>query len=85
MPACSQAALSARQLDVLRLVAQGLTNGEIAKRLFLADGTVKWHVKQILTKTNSANRTGAVVRALGNGLAGQRRATTLTARTRRAA
>ncbi len=60
-----QAALSARQLEVLHLVAEGLTNDEIGKRLFISAGTVKWHIKQILTKTNSANRAEAVARVLG--------------------
>ncbi|MGO9751853.1 MAG: PAS domain S-box protein [Solirubrobacteraceae bacterium] len=60
-----QAALSARQIEVLRLVADGLTNEEIGKRLFISAGTVKWHIGQILTKTNSANRTEAVARVLG--------------------
>lgn len=59
------AALSPRQHEVLQLVAQGLTNGEIAKRIFVAEGTVKWHLKQILLKTNSANRSEAVARLYG--------------------
>jgi LuxR family maltose regulon positive regulatory protein len=50
---------------VLRLVAEGLTNEEIGKRLFISAGTVKWHIKQILTKTNSTNRAEAVARVLG--------------------
>jgi PAS domain S-box-containing protein len=60
-----QAALSARQIEVLHLVAEGLTNEEIGKRMFIATGTVKWHIKQILTKTNSTNRTEAVARVIG--------------------
>ncbi len=62
-----RAPLSARQLEVLRLVAQGLTNHEIAKRMFIAEGTVKWHIQQILAKTNSTNRTEAVARILSAG------------------
>ncbi len=58
-------ALSAKQLETVRLVAQGLTNSEIAKRMFVSEATVKWHVKQILAKTGSANRTEAVARVLG--------------------
>ncbi len=66
----THAALSPRQTETLRLVAQGLTNGEIAKRMFVSEATVKWHIQQILTKTNSVNRTEAVVRVLGGS--GQR-------------
>lgn len=60
-----RAPLTPRQLEVLRLVADGLTSTQIAKRLFLAEATVKWHVKQILTKTASSNRAEAVARVLG--------------------
>ena len=59
------AALSARQLETLQLVAQGLTNAEIATRMFVSETTVKWHIKQILTKTGATNRTEAVARLLG--------------------
>lgn len=59
------AGLSPRQTETLRLVAQGLTNAEIAKRMFVSEATVKWHIQQILAKTNSVNRTEAVVRVLG--------------------
>ncbi len=67
------APLSHRQLETLNLVAQGLTNSEIAKRMFVTEATVKWHIQQILAKTNSANRTEAVVRVLGSS-AGSRTA-----------
>lgn len=60
-----RAPLTPRQLEVLRLVAEGLTSAQIAKRLFLTEATVKWHVKQILTKTASSNRAEAVARILG--------------------
>ena len=59
------AALSARQLETLQLVAQGLTNAEIATRMFVSETTVKWHIKQILTKTGATNRAEAVARVLG--------------------
>ena len=59
------APLTSRQLEVLRLVAEGLTSAQIAKRLFLSEATVKWHIKQILTKTASSNRAEAVARVLG--------------------
>lgn len=57
--------LTSRQLEILRLVAGGLTSTQIAKRLFLAEATVKWHVKQILSKTGSSNRAEAVARVFG--------------------
>jgi PAS domain S-box-containing protein len=60
----THAPLTARQLEILRLVAQGLTSAEIADRLHLAKSTVKWHVTQILTKTGSSSRAEAVARVL---------------------
>lgn len=60
-----RAALTARQLEIVRLVAAGLTTADIARRLFVSQATVKWHVRQILTKTGAANRAEAVARVLG--------------------
>ena len=62
-------ALSQRELDVLRLLARGLTNPEIAQRLFLSEGTVRNYVSAILTKLEVADRTQAAVLALRYGLA----------------
>ncbi len=62
------APLTPRQLEILRLVAQGHTSAAIAERLFVTEGTIKWHVKQILAKTNSATRAEAVARVLGTPL-----------------
>jgi PAS domain S-box-containing protein len=59
------APLTARQLEILRLVARGHTSAAIAQQLFVTEGTIKWHVKQILAKTNSATRAEAVARVLG--------------------
>lgn len=59
------APLTRRQLEILQLIAQGLTNAVIAKRLIVTEGTIKWHVKQILAKTGSANRAEAIARVLG--------------------
>jgi PAS domain S-box-containing protein len=64
-PAIPHAPLSARQLEILRLIAQGLTNAAIAERLVVTEGTIKWHVRHILAKTNSTNRAEAVARVLG--------------------
>lgn len=55
--------LSERELEVLRLVAQGLSNQEIADKLFVAVGTIKTHVRNIREKLDAKNRTQAVERA----------------------
>jgi DNA-binding CsgD family transcriptional regulator len=54
--------LTAREADVLRALAAGKTNAQIAISLFVAEGTVKSHVKHILRKLGAANRTDAVAR-----------------------
>ena len=54
--------LTAREADVLRALAAGKTNAQIALSLFVAEGTVKSHVKHILRKLGAANRTDAVAR-----------------------
>lgn len=60
--------LSERELEVLRFVASGASNGEIAKRLFVSLPTVKKHVANILHKLDVANRTQAAARARELGL-----------------
>jgi DNA-binding NarL/FixJ family response regulator len=62
------AGLSRREVEVLRLVAAGKGNREIAERLFVSPNTVANHVRSILTKTNSANRTEAAAFALRQAL-----------------
>ncbi|HET6532004.1 MAG TPA: response regulator transcription factor [Actinoplanes sp.] len=64
------ARLTERELDVLRLLAGGYANREIAAALFLAEGTVKNHVSSVLFKLGVRDRTSAVLRALRHGLLG---------------
>ena len=64
--------LSAREVDVLRLVAQGLSNREIGKRLFISEHTAANHIRSILRKTGCANRTDAASYAHQRGLVGER-------------
>lgn len=59
--------LSEREKDVLSLIACGLSNGDIAEKLFLSNETVKSHVKSILTKLHAKDRTQALVLALQAG------------------
>jgi DNA-binding NarL/FixJ family response regulator len=59
---------SDRELEILQLIAEGLSNPEIAARLFLAEGTVKNYVSTILQKTNTRDRTQAVLKAQSLGL-----------------
>ena len=60
--------LSGREREILALLAQGLTNREIAARLFLAEGTVKNYVSSILGKIGARDRTQAALRARELGL-----------------
>ena len=60
--------LSDRELEVLRLLADGGSNREIAGALFLAEGTVKNHVTNVLAKLGARDRTQAALRARGLGL-----------------
>ncbi|MCA9946744.1 MAG: response regulator transcription factor [Ardenticatenaceae bacterium] len=67
-PAALPEPLSDRELEILQLIAQGLSNPEIAARLFLAEGTVKNYVSNILQKTDTRDRTQAVLKAQSLGL-----------------
>jgi DNA-binding NarL/FixJ family response regulator len=66
-PAAARAGLglSAREVDVMDLIAQGLSNGEIARALFLSEKTVKNHVNHIYAKLNVERRAAAIARWLG--------------------
>jgi NarL family two-component system response regulator LiaR len=61
--------LTSREVDVLRLLAQGHSNEDIAAQLFVTEGTVRTHVSNILNKLHLANRTQAALYALREGLA----------------
>jgi NarL family two-component system response regulator LiaR len=66
----TEAPLTGREMAVLRLVARGLSNQEIATELVISEGTVRIHVSNILGKLHLANRTQATLYALQEGLAG---------------
>jgi DNA-binding NarL/FixJ family response regulator len=60
--------LTEREIEVLRLIANGLSNADIAGRLFLSEGTVRNHVSSVLAKLGVSDRTQAAVIAIQHGL-----------------
>lgn len=60
--------LTAREVEVLSLMTRGLSNNDIAEKLFLSEGTVRNHVSAILSKLGVSDRTQAVVMAIQHGL-----------------
>ncbi|WP_051366944.1 LuxR C-terminal-related transcriptional regulator [Hamadaea tsunoensis] len=68
-PATGWSSLTPTELDVVRLVAEGLTNPEIGARLFISRGTVKTHLSHIFAKLHTTNRTELAAAATDRGLA----------------
>ena len=64
------AGLTAREIDVLRLIAAGRSNPEIAKELFASEATVKTHINHVFAKTGARDRAQAVRFAYRHGLVG---------------
>ena len=63
----SEVALTTRELEILKLLRQGLTNKEIAYQLRIAERTVRFHVENLLEKLNARNRPEAVANAIQRG------------------
>ncbi len=61
--------LSGREMDILRLLCQGMSNGEIAKALFISTNTAQWHISHLYSKLGVKSRTQAIAKAREMGLA----------------
>ncbi len=70
LPVSPRHDLTAREVEVLRLVARGMTNREIGERLVVSPATVKVHVERLIGKLGVSDRTQAAVRAVEMGLTG---------------
>jgi DNA-binding CsgD family transcriptional regulator len=70
-PVCTPSPLTRREAEVLRLLADGLSDREVAARLMISRKTVEKHVGAVLRKTDTVSRTAAVVRALDRGWVGE--------------
>jgi NarL family two-component system response regulator LiaR len=70
-PAAELSTLTDRERDVLRLIARGLSNRQIADTLHITEGTVKGHVSNVLSKLHLQDRTQAALFAVRNGMAEQ--------------
>jgi DNA-binding NarL/FixJ family response regulator len=66
--AAASPSLTQREVEILGLIAQGLTNIEIAERLFLSNHTVKTHINRIFAKTGSRDRVAAIGYAQRHGI-----------------
>jgi LuxR family transcriptional regulator, maltose regulon positive regulatory protein len=60
--------LSQREIEVLRLMAEGHSNAEIGRKLYIATGTVKRHINNIYGKLDAGSRTQAIAKARALGL-----------------
>jgi DNA-binding NarL/FixJ family response regulator len=69
-PVADRGALTAREREIARLVAQGFHNAEIARRLSISDVTVKTHINNIFRKLDVRDRVGLTLHALQTGLVG---------------
>jgi DNA-binding NarL/FixJ family response regulator len=63
--------ITQRETEVFKLLAKGLSNGDIAKQLYLSEGTVRNHVSSIISKLGVSDRTQAAILALQNGFGDQ--------------
>ncbi|MGW0584446.1 response regulator transcription factor, partial [Streptomyces sp. NPDC002920] len=67
-PPADLTVLTAREVEVLRLIAQGLSNMDIADHLFISEATVKTHLNRTMSKLDLGSRAQAVVLAYESGL-----------------
>ena len=67
-PQLAQEPLTERELEILRLLAIGLSNQDIARQLVVEVSTVKWHIRHIYAKLQVSNRTQALLQAQARGL-----------------